>query len=195
MARLQNNPWCFTTLGALNESVTCCKQRLCFWWSTERFGLRAYIVTVCDKGVRFPSTQRTHTHTHRYLHSTCLSCASLLLCTVSVWGWLVHGTSLKIDIRSLCKGKVDKGVRGNESAWGSKRVWQRQRKTKAGKKKERQRGRPKTYLCTKLVLKENKHTHLLEFDMKMEKEVNISGVGNITVFQESKWGHVTATKV
>lgn len=60
-----------------------------------------------------------------------------------------------------------------------------------GKRKKGREAGQKTYLCTKLVLKGNKHTHLLEFDMK----VNISGEGNETVFQESKWGHVTRTKM
>lgn len=69
----------------------------------------------------------------------------------------------------------------------------RQRRGK--RKKERQKGRPKTYICTKLVLTGNRHTHLLEFDMKTEKELNISGEGNKTVFQESKWGQVPATEM
>lgn len=42
-------------------------------------------------------------------------CQSWPLFIVSVWGWLVHDTLLKIGIRSL-QGEVDKGVRGNESS-------------------------------------------------------------------------------
>ena len=119
-------------------------------------------------------------HAHGYLHSTRMSCASLLLCAVAVWGWLVHGTSLKIDIRSLARGgwqrteREWKRMREQESVTEMEkdeggRKSERKNARKMERKKERKKGRHKI-LCTKLVLKGNKHAHIWEFEMETEGE-------------------------
>lgn len=75
-----------------------------------------------------------YTHIYKYLPSTYLSSASPLFSTVSVWGWLAHGTLLKIDIRSICKRRLTKEWDGMKEHEG---VWQRQRKTKGSRKRGR----------------------------------------------------------
>lgn len=70
------------------------------------------------------------TRAHKCLHATCLSSASLHLRIVSVWGWLVHGTSLKIDIRSLCKRRLTKkweGMKAHEEVRECDKDRERQR--------------------------------------------------------------------
>lgn len=125
--------WLVYSLSALllNESMFQIVNYVYRNTQTKGFCLRLCIITVV----------MTHMDT-----STRGSCVSLLLCAVSVWGWLVHGTSLKID----------KEVRANESAWGSKKVWLRHGdRDKRVRKKESQCKSP--------------HIHIMwEFEMERE---------------------------
>lgn len=101
----------------------------------------------------------------RYLHTTCLSCASLLLCAVSVWGWLVHDTLLKIDIRSLYKRRLTKKWEGMKAHKGA-RECDRQRKTKGGERRKVREEERKSFHCTKLEVRGNKHMQVWNGDGK-----------------------------
>lgn len=136
------------------------------------------------------------TRAPRYLHTTCLSCASLLLCALSVWGWLVHDTLLKIDIRSLCKRRLTKkweGMKAHKGARECDRDRGRQR-GEGGGKKESQGGRKKI-LPMRQTRSQRKQIHAsLKWRWK-KGGMNISGEGNETEFQECKWGQMHAAEM
>lgn len=116
----------------------------------------------------------------RYLHTTCLSCASLLLCAVSVWGWLVHDTLLKIDIRSLYKRRLTKKWEGMKAHKGA-RECDRQRKTKGGERRKVREEERKSFHCTKLEVRGNKHMQVWNGDGWKRKWIfQVKGMSQIS---------------
>lgn len=116
-------------------------------------------------------------HTHGYLYSTRGSCVSLFICAVSLWGWLVHGTSLKIDICSPAKRRLTKEWERMKAHEGARKCdWDIETETKGlERKKESQCKCPLHHTCAS-----RKHTYTSCESLKWRErwKINISGEGN-----------------
>lgn len=142
--------------------------------------------SVMDKGVC--SSQHSTLHTHKYLHATCLSSASLLLSTLSVWGWLVHDTLLKIDIRSLCKRRLTKEWEEMNVHEGVRECDKDRKRQRVGERKKGREEDTKSTSAPKLYSKKT-NTHIcVGLKWSQRKKMNIWDEGNEAVLQEMGTG-------